>query len=87
MLLRATVINNESHDLGKRPPSMDTSPGSKSWHQFVPPEESEISIEISSPSCQVSDVGRNLDLDLAVVSWNIDADRSYLLLYSWLIEV
>ncbi|KAM0355698.1 hypothetical protein ACHAPU_000083 [Fusarium lateritium] len=63
--------NNQSRASSKE--SLGASPVPESWHQFSVSTESWAPVRPCSPSCQVPDVGRNLDPDLTVVSWNIDA--------------
>lgn len=43
----------------------------QAWYHFVSSAQHWTPVETSSPSRQISDVGRNLDLKLTVVSWNI----------------
>ncbi|KAF5000864.1 hypothetical protein FGRMN_1473 [Fusarium graminum] len=67
--------NNQSRASSRE--SLGDSLAPESWHQFSASTEAWAPVQQCSPSRQVPGVGRNLDPDLTVVSWNIHSGGNF----------
>lgn len=59
------------------PPSSASPSLQQSWHQFIPSTQTWSRVETSGPPRQASELGRNLDPKLRIVTWNVDAGAHF----------
>ncbi|EEU47561.1 uncharacterized protein NECHADRAFT_35874 [Fusarium vanettenii 77-13-4] len=59
------------------PPSSASPYLQQSWHQFIPSSQTWSRVETSGPPRQASELGRNLDPKLRIVTWNVDAGAHF----------